>query len=149
MKGFGLPGAALTSVFAFFLAAPALAGGFAGSAHFARAPGVQRIPHTLSPSHRDERAGRSELELGAPVYGTSDSESPEAPPPIPAPVVAPFFYLLPEYARPLEVAESRGPRIIYIGREEAPSTPAVGPKIIYGDEQAPTHGGVTVIYGDP
>ena len=151
MKGFGLPGATLICVFAFSLATPALAGGFgfAGGAHPMRAPGVAHSPHTLSPSRRDERGGRTELGLGLPVYGDTDAESAAAPAPIPEPLVGPPFFLLPPgFAPPPEVVESHGPRIIYIGHEEAPPSPTFGPKIIYGDEQSPAISGVTLIRGD-
>jgi hypothetical protein len=114
-----------------------------------RAQGVARISHTLSPSRHDERGGRTELGLGLPVYANTDSEAAAAPAPIPAPVVAPlFFFLPPGFAPPPAVVESHGPRIIYIGHDEAPPSPTVGPKIIYGDEQAPTISGVTLIRGD-
>ena len=151
MKGFGLPGATLICAFAFSLATPALAGGFgfAGGAHSMRAPGFAHTPHTLSPSHHDEHRGRTELGLGLPVYGDTDSEAAAAPAPIPAPAVAPpFFFLPPGYAAPPPVVESHGPHIIYIGHDEAPPSPTAGPKIIYGDEQAPAVSGVTLIRGD-
>ena len=136
MKGFGLRGAALVGAIAFSLAAPALAGGFAWSAHPAHAPGAERIRLKLSPSHRDKRAGRSRIGarragLCDERYGVRRAVSDPGSRSLKRPI---FFYPLPGYVPHFAVAERHGPRIIYIGRDEAPPSPAVGPKIIYGDE---------------
>jgi hypothetical protein len=148
MKGTTLAGLA---VCALTLSAP-LAQASTPSLLMSRAPQMKAAAPTANARpHRGDgirfetehhHAPGDEISLGGNYYGPLGDAPPAQGPQV---IVAPIY--VPVEAAPPETP-SRGPRIIYIGKETERQRTGFMPQVIYGN--APTHsaGGPTVIYGE-
>jgi hypothetical protein len=106
--------------------------------HGARPPRANEIRFETQHHHLPG----DEITLGGNYYGPLGDAAPAQAPQV---IVAPIY--VPVEAAPAETP-SRGPRIIYIGKETERQRTGFMPQVIYGDVPSRTTNGPEVLYGN-